>query len=52
MQSGIAPMLISTEELNWQSELDHANRRQKSIACWGKSESCCLHAAAAVVVCA
>ncbi len=26
MQSGIAPMLISTEELNWQSELDHANR--------------------------
>ncbi len=26
MQSGIAHMLISTEELNWQSELDHANR--------------------------
>ncbi len=26
MLSGISPMLISTEELNWQSELDHANR--------------------------
>ncbi len=26
MQLGIAHMLISTEELEWQSELDHANR--------------------------
>ena len=26
MQSGIAHMLISTEELDWQSELDRANR--------------------------
>ncbi len=26
MQPGIAHMLISTEELDWQSELDHANR--------------------------
>ncbi len=26
MQSRIAYMLISTEELDWQSELDHANR--------------------------
>jgi hypothetical protein len=26
MQSGIAHMLISTEELEWRSELDHANR--------------------------
>jgi hypothetical protein len=26
MQSGFAHMLISTEELEWQSELDYANR--------------------------
>jgi hypothetical protein len=26
MQSGIAHMLISTEDLEWQSELDYANR--------------------------
>ncbi len=26
MQSGIAHMFISTEDLEWQSELDHANR--------------------------
>ncbi len=26
MQSGIAHMLISTEGLEWRSELDHANR--------------------------
>ena len=26
MQLGIAHMLISTENLDWQSELDHANR--------------------------
>jgi hypothetical protein len=26
MQSGIARMLISTDELEWQSELGHANR--------------------------
>ena len=26
MQSGIARMLISTDELDWQAELGHANR--------------------------
>ena len=26
MQTGIAHMFISTEDLEWQSELDHANR--------------------------
>ncbi len=26
MQSEVSHMLISTEKLNWQSELDHANR--------------------------
>ncbi len=26
MRPGFAHMLISTEELEWQSELDHANR--------------------------
>jgi hypothetical protein len=26
LQSGVAHMLISTEELEWQSELDYANR--------------------------
>ncbi len=26
MQSGVARMLISTDELEWQSEIDYANR--------------------------
>ncbi len=31
MQLGIAHMLISTDELDWQSELDHANRAFAAI---------------------